>query len=120
MRKANAARWSLRSGPSGPAFNDYRAGSATIASGTNQVTVTFSSALPSASYAAQLTISPAPAGAFAANAGCSGNNNDCYFFSVAAKTTTGFTIQLRQGLNGAQVNAGPQSVTVDYVAILNK
>jgi hypothetical protein len=82
------------------------------------VTVTFTTPLPTASYAAELTITSTAA--FAANANCSGNNNDCYFFNVTAKTASGFTIQFRRGLDGALANVSPNSVTVDYFAILNK
>jgi hypothetical protein len=56
MHNDTAVRRSLRTGATGPNFNDYRAGSATIASGTSSIAVTFSSAMPSTSYVVQLTI----------------------------------------------------------------
>ena len=51
---------------------------------------------------------------------CTTNDKDCYFFNVASKTASGFTIRFRQGSDGSLVSMSRNSVTVDYFAIVNK
>jgi hypothetical protein len=51
---------------------------------------------------------------------CATNDKDCYFFNVASKTASGFTIRFRQGSDGSLVSMSPNSVTVYYFAIINK
>jgi hypothetical protein len=86
------------------------------------VAVVFSTPLPSASYAVSLTVTSSATG-FADGAAftCAGNGTTtgCYFFTGSGKTAAGFTVTLRNK-SGTATNATPSSVTVDYVAIVNK
>jgi hypothetical protein len=82
----------------------------TIASGTNNASVTFSSALPSASYRVALN----PTGA---TAGYTPNDN-CFFFNAASKTTTGFTVEHRRCDTGILRNVDP-ALALDWMAIVD-
>ena len=92
-------------GPAGPAGTtvNYRAGNASIAQSTNHVHVTIS-AMPYANYSVSALISNSP------------NFGSSRYLQVSAKSTTEFTITLRDHDGGTQ-NAPTGGVTFDWVAI---
>ena len=99
-------------GPAGPAGTtvNYRAGTATISSGSSNVVVTMSSALPNTNYAVQLTFTGT-----ARDFGDGSENVPLLY--VSGKTTTQFTITIR---NRDAVEFHPQphaAVSVDWTAI---
>jgi hypothetical protein len=98
-------------GATGPVA--YRAGTASIvgtaSSGDNTVTVTFSSALPSANYAVSVL-----------NTSTNGLHGSglCQNFRAQTKTTTGFVIALVFCSGGSAIDiASGFTITVDWIAI---
>ena len=88
-----------------------------MASGAGTAAVTFSSAMSSTSYAVALTVNATTT--WASNAACVGTTTryGCYFFNVT-KTTTGFTISLREASDGNQVTASA-AVPIEWVVTAN-
>jgi hypothetical protein len=99
-------------GPTGPTGAtgtvQYRAGTATISAGTNNVTVTMSSAFTGSptNYRVTLTITNNP------------NFGAFRYLSVGGKAATTFVITLRDNAGNAQ-NAPAGGVAIDYISIVN-
>jgi L-alanine-DL-glutamate epimerase-like enolase superfamily enzyme len=89
---------------------DYRAGTATITTAEDSVTVTFSGALPSTNYAVELTTDGDTSGW--------GHGGTTFYLNAESKSTTGFTIAFRNTNAGTLTDPGT-NITVDWEAIAN-
>jgi hypothetical protein len=87
---------------------NYRAGTVTISSGTNNVAVSWTTGLSSANY--QVAITPQN------STGGFSTTSNCLMFNVSSKSTTGFTITLRQCSNGSAHNTDTNLV-LDWIAM---
>jgi hypothetical protein len=79
-----------------------------MANGTNNVAVSWTTGLSSASYRVAITPDNSTGG-FA-------TTSNCLMFNVSAKTTTGFTITLRQCSNGS-THSTDRNLDLDWIAI---
>jgi hypothetical protein len=93
---------------------NYKSGSATIPSGSSSIGVTFPTAMANTNFAVSLVITSTTD--FAEGAECTSNDNGCFWYVAVSKTTSGFTIGLREAENGAAVNANA-NVTFDWIVI---
>jgi len=92
-------------GDTGPTFTDWRAGTGTITSGNASVTVSFSSAMSSTSYAAVVEITNSP------------SIGSPVILQASGKTVNGFTITLVDPTTGSSVTAPTGGVTVNWIAM---
>ena len=99
-------------GPAGAdgASAEWRAGQATIASGSSSVTVTLSSAFSGSPTTYRVALSFANAPALGSDAG---------YLEVTGKTATAFTIRLETSA-GADATAPSGDVQVDWIALTNR
>ena len=81
-----------------------------MAAGASTATVTFSSAMSSANYAAVVQITDNPN--FTVSSGWG-------YLEVTGESTTGFTVDLRTSGGATEAVPSGQSVTLDWTAILN-
>jgi hypothetical protein len=96
-------------GPQGPAVN-YRAGSSTIPNGTNNVSVTWTTAMSDDGYRVQ--IQP---GTSITSGGWSSNAN-CVYFAITSKTTASFVATLRR-CNNSNTVAVTTDTPIDWIVI---
>ena len=103
-------------GPQGPqgvqgppgTIENLKGGLATIATSTSSVTVPLSPALANTNYVVLITIENDTNGF--------GTTSQGLYFSVESKTTSGFTVRVRQGNNGNLIVL-PNPTTLSYVVL---
>jgi hypothetical protein len=97
-------------GAAGPAGTvSHRAGSVTLSTSSSNTTVTFSTAMASASYTVQLTMTGAPN---------FGTSSGWGYLQATSKGTASFVISLRNS-NGSAQNA-PSGTTIDWIVVPNQ
>jgi hypothetical protein len=79
-----------------------------MTSGTNNVAISWTTGLSSASYRVAVTPQNSTGGF--------STTSNCLMFNVSGKTTTGFTITLRQCSNGNTHNTD-SNLSLDWIAI---